>query len=156
MTRDLPEITTAELEEFRFELDAFTNDDAVNLGLAAVEVITEWELNLAVDVMRGDDLVFRAKIGPNSGPGNDPWLAGKAAVARKHGIPSLLVRRQFEAAGTPYPEETEDGVVLRAHGGAIPILVEGAVVGTITTSGEPDVVDHAACAEAVRRFSDED
>jgi hypothetical protein len=34
----------------------------------------------------------------------------------------------------------------------MPIRVNGEFVGTITTSGEPDVVDHAVAAEAVRRF----
>jgi uncharacterized protein (UPF0303 family) len=34
----------------------------------------------------------------------------------------------------------------------MPIRVGGEVVGTITMSGEPDVVDHAAVAETVRRF----
>ena len=155
MSRDLPEYTIDELDEISFDFDAFTNDDAVSLGLAAIEVITEWELNLAVDIVLDGDLVFRAKLG-TTGPDNDPWLAGKAAVARKHGEPSLLVRRRFEAAGTPYPEETTDGVVLRAHGGAVPILVQGAVAGTITMSGEPDVLDHAASVEALRRFAAED
>ncbi len=150
--RELPEVTTAELEEVAFDFAQFSNDDAVNLGLAAVEVITEWDLNLAVDIILGSDLVFRAKLG-TTGPDNDPWLAGKAAVARIHGVPSLLVRRRHEAAGTTYPDELVDGVVPRAHGGAVPILVDGAVVGTITLSGEPDVLDHAACVEALRRFS---
>jgi uncharacterized protein (UPF0303 family) len=40
----------------------------------------------------------------------------------------------------------------KAHGGSIPILVAGAVVGTVTMSGEPDVLDHAAVSETVRRF----
>lgn len=150
--RELPEVTTAELEEVSFDFAQFSNDDAVNLGLAAVEVITEWDLNLAVDIILGNDLVFRAKLG-TTGPDNDQWLAGKAAVARIHGVPSLLVRRRHEATGTPYPDELVEGVVPRAHGGAVPILVNGTVVGTITLSGEPDVLDHAACVEALRRFS---
>ena len=156
MTRDLPEYTIDELADLRYDFDSFSNDDAVTLGLAAIEVITEWELDLAVDIVLGGDLVFRAKVGPNTGPGNDPWLAGKAAVARTHGEPSLLVRLRQEETGEPYPEETIDGVTLKAHGGSIPIFVNGAVAGTITTSGEPDVVDHAATAEALRRFTDTD
>ncbi len=152
MTNDLPEFTIAELETLVVDLPEFTNDDAVNLGLAAVEVITEWQLNLAVDIVLRGDLVFRAKLG-TTGPGNDPWLAGKAAVARKHGEPSLLVRRRYEELGTSYPELTVDGVELKAHGGSVPIRVGGDVVATITLSGEPDVLDHAAAAEALRRFA---
>lgn len=155
MTRELPEFTIAELDEVSYDFDEFTNDDAVNLGLTAVEVITEWELNLAVDIVLRGDLVFRAKVG-TTGPGNDPWLAGKAAVAREHGVPSLLVRRRFEERGEEFPETVIEGVELKAHGGSIPILVNGEVVGTITTSGEPDVLDHAAAAEALRRYTSDD
>ena len=155
MTRDLPTFTISELEELSYDFDEFGYDDAVNLGLTAVEVITEWELNLAVDIVLRGDLVFRAKLG-STGPGNDPWLAGKAAVALKHGEPSLLVRLRQEELGTPYPEETIDGVELKAHGGSIPILVDGEVIGTITTSGEPDVLDHATTAESLRRFASDD
>jgi uncharacterized protein (UPF0303 family) len=96
--------------------------------------------------------VFVAKLG-TTGAGNDPWLAGKAAVAERFGEPSLLVRRRHEAAGTPFDERTDiDHEVMRAHGGSIPIFASGEPVGTITMSGEPDAIDHEACAEAVRRF----
>jgi uncharacterized protein (UPF0303 family) len=53
---------------------------------------------------------------------------------------------------TDLEENPHNREVLRAHGGAIPLFVSGGLVGTITMSGEPDVVDHAAAAETVRRF----
>ena len=150
---DLPVFTVEDLErEQVLDVPEFDNDDAVDLGLAAVEVIDERELNLAVRVVLRDDIVFQAKLG-SSGPGNDPWLAGKHAVVMQFGEPSLLVKRRHEAAGTPF--ETLDGIdheVFRAHGGSVPIKVNGETVGSITTSGEPDVVDHATSAEAVRRY----
>ena len=56
-------------------------------------------------------------------------------------------------SGTPFEQRTDvDHDALKAHGGSIPIRVDGEVVGTITTSGEPDVIDHQAAAEAVARF----
>ncbi|GHF05546.1 heme-degrading domain-containing protein [Pseudolysinimonas yzui] len=150
---DLPEYTVDDLErEPVLDLTEFTNDDGVDLGLAAVEVIDERGLNLAVRVVLRGDIVFQAKLG-SSGPGNDPWLAGKHAVVEKYGEPSLLVRRRHEAAGTPFEELPDiDHEAFKAHGGSIPIKVNGVVVGSITTSGEPDVVDHATSAEAVRRY----
>ena len=150
---ELPEYTVADLErEDAFDVELFDNDDAVDLGLAALEVIDERGLNLAVRIVLRGDVVFQAKVG-TTGPGNDPWLAGKAAVAERFGEPSLLVKLRHAEAGTPFEERTDvDHELLRAHGGSIPIRVAGEVVGTITTSGEPDVVDHATTAEAVRRY----
>ena len=150
---ELPIFTAADVEaQPVIDLPAFSNDDAVDLGLIAVEVIREGDLNLAVRVVLHGDIVFQAKL-KSTGAGNDPWLAGKAAVVARFGEPSLLVRRRHEEAGTPFAERTDvDHDLLKAHGGSFPIKVGGEVVGTITTSGEPDVVDHATTAEAVRRF----
>lgn len=153
MQHELPEYTVAELEHAEvFDVASFDNDDAVGLGLAAIEVIDERELDLAVRIALRGDIVFQAKLGA-SGPDNDPWLAGKAAVAEHFGEPSLLVRLRHEEAGTPFEERTDvDHTRLRASGGSIPLRVNGEVVGSITTSGEPDVVDHATAAEAIRRY----
>lgn len=153
MSRDIPDFTIEEIEQFmRHEFLSFTNDDAVDLGLTAVEVISEWELNLAVDIVIGSDLVFRAKLG-DTGPGNDEWLAGKAAVARMFGEPSLLVRMRHEADGRDFTDRADiDHSTHKAHGGSIPIFVGGELVATITMSGEPDRLDHEAAAEAVRRY----
>jgi uncharacterized protein (UPF0303 family) len=152
MSHPIPEFSIADIEAFmQHEFESFTNDDAVDLGLTAVEVIIDWELNLAVDIIVGTDLVFRAKLG-TTGPDNDPWLAGKAAVVREFGEPSLLVKLRHEAAGTQFTDLALDHSVLKAHGGSIPIRVAGEVVGTITMSGEPDTIDHEAAAEAITRY----
>jgi uncharacterized protein (UPF0303 family) len=149
---DLPDFTIEELEELtRIDLGIFGNEEAVDLGLSAVEIITERELDLSVDVVVRGDLAFRARLG-TTGPGNDPWLAGKAAVARHFEEPSLLVRRRLEASGQTVEDFDLDPDVYRAHGGSIPLRAGGEVVATITVSGEPDVVDHDVAAEALRRF----
>ena len=150
---ELPVFTVSDLEaQPVIDLPAFDNDDAVELGMIAVNLIRERDLNLCVRVVLGDDIVFQAKL-KNTGAGNDPWLAGKAAVVTRFGEPSLLVKRRHEEAGTPFTDRSDvDHDMVKAHGGSMPIKVDGDVVGTITTSGEPDVVDHATTAEAVRRF----
>jgi uncharacterized protein (UPF0303 family) len=150
---ELPVFTVADLEAVPpFDQTSFDNDDAVALGLVAIEVVRHHRANLAVRILLRGDAVFVAKLG-TTGAGNDPWLAGKAAVAERFGEPSLLVRRRHEAAGTPFAERADiDHDALRAHGGAVPIFVAGEVVGSITMSGEPDVVDHALVAETIRRY----
>jgi uncharacterized protein (UPF0303 family) len=150
---DLPVYTAADVAaQPAIDVPSFDNDDAVRLGLFAIEVIRERDLNLAVRVVLHGDVVFQAKL-KETGPGNDPWLAGKAAVAETFGEPSLLVKLRDQEAGTPFEQRADvDHDALKAHGGSIPIRVDGEVVGTITTSGEPDVVDHQTAAEAVARF----
>jgi uncharacterized protein (UPF0303 family) len=152
VSRPVPEYTVAELEYLnQIEFPGMTNDDAVVLGIIAVEVIREWGLSLAVEIVLGDDVVFRAKL-KTTGPGNDQWLAGKAAVARHFGEASLLVKNRHLEAGTDVLSLDVDHDKLKFHGGSIPLRVGGATIGTITTSGEPDAVDHEVSAEAVRRY----
>ncbi len=152
MTDELPTFTIADLEQLTgLDVASFDNDDAVDLGLIAVAVIREGDRNLAVQIMVGDEPAFRANL-KNTGSGNDPWLAGKAAVARHFAEPSLLVKLRQEEAGTTLEQQGLDFETYRAHGGSVPIRIDGVVVGTITMSGEPDVVDHAAAIETVRRY----
>lgn len=150
---DLPVFSVADLEaQPTIDLPEFTNDDAVDLGLVAVEVIRQRGLTLAVRILLRGDVVFQAKV-KGTGADNDPWLAGKAAVVERFGEPSLLVKLRHQEAGTPFEERDDvDHELLKAHGGSQPIRVNGELVGSITTSGEPDVVDHATTAEAVRRY----
>ncbi|GAA2227274.1 heme-binding protein [Herbiconiux moechotypicola] len=151
----LPVFTTTDLEAVApLDVPEFGNDDAVELGSIAVDLIRERGLDLAVEVLLGDDTVYRAKLG-DTGLGNDPWLAGKAAVVRHFKVPSLLVKRRFEEAGREFTEAEDpdiDHEVMRAHGGSVPIFAAGQLVGTITTSGEPDVIDHQTTADAVAAF----
>src|SRR5918994_5750294 len=121
---ELPVFTLADLEaQPRFDLPAFTRDDAIDLGLIAVELVRERAADLAVRIVLRGEEVFVAKLG-TTGADNDPWLAGKAAVAERFGEPSLLVWRRHEAAGTPFDERSDiDHDRLRAHGGSIPIFV---------------------------------
>jgi uncharacterized protein (UPF0303 family) len=153
MTHTIPSFTVADLEYLNeIELNGFDNADAVNLGIIAVEVINEWGLSLAVDVVVAGDLVFRAKLG-STGPGNDQWLRAKAATSLRFAEASMLVKARHVEAGTSFEERDDvDHDELKAYGGAIPLKVAGQIVGTITLSGEADAVDHEVAAEAIRRY----
>ncbi|HTN55167.1 MAG TPA: heme-binding protein [Microbacterium sp.] len=153
MSRTVPTYTVAELQYLNdIDLVDFGNDDAVRLGRLAVDIITERDLNLAVDIVLGDDLVFRAKL-KETGPGNDPWLRAKAAAALRFGEASMLVKLRHLEAGTAFDERDDvDHDVVKAYGGSIPLKVAGEIVGTITTSGEADAIDHETAAEALARY----
>jgi uncharacterized protein (UPF0303 family) len=154
MTHAIPEYTVAQLEASgRVELDHFTNEDAFELGTLAMAVTSEWGVSLGVDIVLGDYLVYRARLG-KTGAGNDQWLDGKAAVTNHFGESSLLVKLRQEAAGVPLSDLGIDHKGMKLYGGSIPIYVDGAMVATLTLSGEKDVVDHEVAAEALRRFVD--
>jgi uncharacterized protein (UPF0303 family) len=149
MTRPEPEYTLETLEaEPGAEFASLTRDDAVRLGEIGIAVIREWERDLAVEVRVGAELAFRAQLG-TTGEQNASAIAGKVATVTALGVSSLLARRRNEAD----PAYGADlGPDARLWGGCIPIFVDGVLAGTVATSGEPDVVDHEATAETVRRY----
>lgn len=150
---EIPVFTAADVEaELLFDVPTLSQDDAVDLGLVAVALVRERGLNLAVRVELQGETIFLARTG-STDTGHEAWLEAKARAVRRFGVPSLLVRRRHEEAGTPFEQrEDVDHDQVKAHGGSVPLRVRGELVGTLTTSGEPDVVDHAVSAEAVRRF----
>ncbi|WP_210505402.1 heme-binding protein [Naasia sp. SYSU D00057] len=153
MTSDEFTYTIEQLESTpRAEFPSFTRDDAARLGEIAIAVIREWDKDLAVDIHIGDELAFRAQLG-STGQGNAETIAGKIRVAKHFGHSSLLGRLKRDA--DPSVAEGLDGSYAW-WGGSIPIFVGGELVGTISTSGEPDDrVDHAAAEEALRRYREQ-
>ena len=149
MTRSTPEFTLASLEaEPIAAFSSLTRDDAVRLGETGIAVVREWGRDLAIEVRVGTELAFRAQLG-TTGEENAAAISGKVAAVTALGVSSLLARKRHEADPTYGADLGEDA---RLWGGCIPIFVDGVLAGTVATSGEPDVVDHEATAETVRRY----
>ena len=129
--------------------DAFDQETAWALGRAAVDVITERGLSMAVQIVLGDHVVFKAALGGVSRD-TDEWLAGKALTARHFDSATLLIRFRKDVDASFL--EGLDQETYKTHGGSVPLRVSGeGTVGTITCSGEPDLTDHAVAIEALRR-----
>jgi uncharacterized protein (UPF0303 family) len=149
MPHPLPTYSVANLEALEpFELPRLTKDDAYNLGTIGVQVIREWDVSLCVHIVIDGDLVYAVKLA-KTGKGNDAWLAGKAEVANRYGESSLLVKLRREASGETGEADPD---TFRVAGGCIPIFVDGKIAGTITMSGEEDVIDHEAVVETLQRY----
>jgi uncharacterized protein (UPF0303 family) len=133
------------------DLPSFSRDDAVRLGELAVQIARERGLNLAIDVHVGAELAFRAQLG-STGQRNADTIAGKRLVVEKFRHSSLLARMKKDADPT-----VADGLgdEYKFWGGSIPIFVNGVLYGTISSSGEEDVVDHRTIADALSRFLSE-
>ena len=143
------QISELEALEKTLEFASFDQSDAWRLGNAAVEIIIERELVLAVQIVLGSHVVFKAAVNGVDAD-TDDWLIGKAAAARHFQSSTLRVRLRNDA--DPTTTAGIDTDVIRTHGGSVPIWVSGrGIVGTITVSGEPDTVDHEVAVAAIQR-----
>lgn len=150
---DLPTFTIADLEQDLplLQFERFDQEDAYRLGTIATDLVRERGLVMAVQIVIDDHIVYKATVGGVSGDTAD-WLRRKANAAKRRGEPSLLIRRRLEADGETLASVGLEEADFASHGGSVPIFVGGELVGTLTTSGEPDVVDHDVAISAVRRF----
>ena len=146
-------IASIEADERELEFTTFTNDDAWQLGCVLVELASDRELPITIDIRRGTQQLFHAAR-PGSTADNDSWIERKVRVVERFGASSYLVGLRSKARGTTFNQQFDLPLQqFAAHGGSFPVRVRGVgVVGAITVSGLPQADDHALVVEAVRSF----
>lgn len=138
-----------EINELQFP--GFSLDDALNLGLLLVELGKERALPIAIDITKGEQVLFHVAL-PGATPDNGRWIRAKQRTAARYEVPSLLVGLRGRLRGGRIEDEGWfDETVYAAHGGSFPIYVTGVgAVATVTVSGLPQVQDHNLVVEALR------
>ncbi|GHH80345.1 UPF0303 protein [Promicromonospora soli] len=153
-----PDVTTiiaeVEAQEAELVLATFTHEQAWRLGARLVELATERELPVTVDIRKGTQQVFHAAR-PSTTPDNDSWIKRKVRVVYRFGASSYLVGLRARAKGTDF--NADQGLLFQeyaAHGGAFPVRVAGVgIVGVVTVSGLAQQDDHALVVEALRELA---
>lgn len=154
MSEDLQKlIATVEDQERRLVFPVFTEADAFALGCLLVNLATDRQLPVAIDIRRGQQQLFHAGL-PGSTADNDTWIDRKVRVVYRYAASSYLVGRRLAAKGRELDaSQGADPALYAAHGGAFPVRVPGAgVIGVVTVSGLPQADDHALVVEAIETF----
>jgi uncharacterized protein (UPF0303 family) len=140
-------------QESRLQLPHCSDADALWIGRWLLDAAEARSLACAVEVWRGQRLIFRAAR-PGTNAQNDVYLAGKRRVVEHFGHSSFYERRRHEAAGTTFEEATSFRFPEFApHGGGVPLIVRGTgPVGVAIVSGLPMADDHALVIEALEAF----
>jgi uncharacterized protein (UPF0303 family) len=150
---DYPPLGQLAAEEAELVLPRLTNDDAIALGLALVDAARAEALPVAVDVRRGDQVLFHAGL-EGSAATNDAWVERKVRVVRLVGTSSLRAGAEAAAKATTFADQQlVDPRQYAAHGGAFPLVVRDVgLVGVVTVSGLPQVEDHRLVVRVLREF----
>ena len=138
-------------EEERLQYRRFGHDEAWQLGCRIRELARARDLPVAIGVDLGEQAVFRAGL-PGSTRDNDRWLARKFATVRYFAKCSLATMAMGQDPGV-YDTFGLDRSVYAFAGGAFPIRVNGALVGTVGVSGLADVEDHDLVVEALEELA---
>lgn len=149
--QDLADALAAYEQQWRDSaLASFDERDAWTLGEALYRRGIAEGVPIVVDVRRDQQQLFHAAC-PGSTADNDTWVARKSAVARRFGVPSLLVGYRYRIGGRDFNEATALSFQeYAAHGGAVPVLVRGTgAVAIATVSGLKSEDDHAWVIDAL-------
>ncbi|NQX28921.1 heme-binding protein [Microbacteriaceae bacterium VKM Ac-2854] len=131
-------MTNAELlSEIRAELPrrtlaSFDHADARRIGAAAAAIAERDGLTLVIRVTRGRQCVYHAAFAGTTAE-HDDWVRRKINTALEHEVPSLEFVLRLELGGQP--PSWLDPLEYAVAGGAVPIVVDGNVVGAIAVSG---------------------
>lgn len=141
----------AEISELQFP--RFTKDDSLSLGLLLVELGKTRKLPIAIDITKGDQVLFHVAL-DGATPNNEHWVRAKQRTAARYEIPSLLVGLRARLRGGRIEDQGwYDESVYAAHGGCFPVYVTGVgAVATVTVSGLPQMQDHDLVVEALREI----
>ena len=141
----------AEIRELQFP--GFSLDDSLNLGLLLVELGKERGLPIAIDITKGEQVLFHVAL-PGATPDNGHWIRAKQRTAARYEVPSLPVGLRGRLSGGRIEDQGWfDETRYAAHGGSFPLYVTGVgAVATVTVSGLPQVEDHDLVVEALRNI----
>jgi uncharacterized protein (UPF0303 family) len=141
----------AEIGELQFP--HFTKDDSLNLGLLLVELGKTRRLPIAIDITKGEQVLFHVAL-DGSTPDNEHWIRAKQRAAARYEIPSLLVGLRGRLHGGRIEDQGWfDESLYAPQGGSFPVYVAGVgAVATVTVSGLPQQEDHNLVVEALREI----
>ena len=141
----------AEISELQFP--HFSKDDSLNLGLLLVELGKTRRLPIAIDITKGEQVLFHVAL-DGATPDNEHWIRAKQRAAARYEIPSLLVGLRGRLRGGRIEDQGWfDESLYAPHGGSFPVYVAGVgAVASVTVSGLPQQQDHNLVVEALREI----
>lgn len=147
------QIQQMEQEEIELHFKHFTNETALQAGLAIVEEAKNRSKNITVEIYRSGQRLF-AHAMEGTSKDNEDWIRRKNNVVNHFGNSSWHVALRLREEGKSL--ENDYGLPLADYvgaGGGFPLYVEGeGPVGTITVSGLSDQEDHDLLIAGLRNF----
>lgn len=136
--------------EARLQFAAFSNADALQVGLAIVRHAEREGKSVTLAIERNGVLLFAHAMDGRSAD-NAAWLARKVRVVQRYGHSSYFMGVAYRARGTTFEEHTGlDPQRYAAKGGAFPLLLKGTgMVGSVAVSGLSEDEDHALVVGAL-------
>lgn len=130
------------MEQNQINFNEFLHINALNMGINALMIVKERKLRrIGIRIKLDDKLVFQYLM---DGKNEDNYLKGKENVVIKTGKSSMFVYDHQD----DYQELLNDSNYC-ISGGALPIMINGEIRGSISISGMTQELDHSLAQEVL-------
>ncbi|HEY8889968.1 MAG TPA: heme-degrading domain-containing protein [Clostridium sp.] len=142
-----------EKQEEMIQFTEFTNETALQIGLRLIEKAKEENLSLTIDITKCGQQLFHCALEGTS-PDNDAWIIRKNRVVNRFCTSSLYIGTKLKLIEKTIEEKYFiSSQEYSAHGGAFPIIIKNVgVVGTVTSSGAQQIIEHNLIVEVLKEF----
>ncbi|HEX7734892.1 MAG TPA: heme-degrading domain-containing protein [Ktedonobacteraceae bacterium] len=146
-------LTILREQEAELQFTEFSNETALELGLALLEAARGTGKAVTIDITRNDQQIFHYAMSGTSAD-NDSWVRRKSNTVQRFGRSSYAIGIALKNVGQTIEQkyllpESE----YAAHGGSFPLSIRNVgVIGTITISGLPQAEDHELVVSTLRAF----
>mgnify|MGYP000045785342 FL=1 len=131
---------------------SFDEADAWQLGNALRTEAEKYGQGVAIDIRRGDDILFFTAM-PGTTSVNADWARRKRNLVNLMHTSSYLVGLEIKFADAAHKISELDEANFAWHGGCFPIRVEGeGIVATATISGLPQRDDHKLVTDVIADY----
>jgi endoglucanase len=147
------DLATLARQEQLLQLDRFTNDTALELGMRVIELARAAGKSVSVNITRDGTMLFYHGMQGTSAD-NANWIRRKSNLVNRTGHSSFYTHTEVKNSGGDF--EALPGLDMRdyaAHGGSFPLVLKaGGRIGTLTVSGLPGADDHALAVAALKSY----
>lgn len=137
--------------------DRFDHDDAWRLGCIIVEKSRAENLAVTINIRLGKQVVFHAGL-PGSSADLDRWIERKSNIVEHFGESSMAVGEKYVRDGDLKSFFFAFALSPKEYfpsGGALPLLVGGALAGVVALSGVDSPTEHRIALAAMNHYLQE-
>ena len=139
-------------QEARLRFEKFSNADALEIGLKAVEAAREFGVGFSIRIIANGAVVFSHHMDGTS-LFNEWWMDKKLNACRITGMSSLRFFAEVEGGVQPRPAWLDMEGNYCIDGGCVPMrMKDGTIFGYIIASGASHELDHEVATRGLARF----
>ena len=139
-------------QENDLQFSVFNGEVALKIGMMLIERAKQDNATVAISITIAKQNIFHFAF-DGLGPDADNWIRRKSNVVYEYHMSSLRLGLKLETEDSDLVAHGRSTIDFKVNGGSFPIIVKGAgVIGAITVTGLPHLIDHEYIVTALTKY----